>query len=359
MISPEFWRGRRVFVTGHTGFKGSWLCLWLDRLGAKVTGYALPPPTDPSLFELASITDVIDHHTGDVRDLSSLETALAASNAEVVIHMAAQSLVRLSYAEPVETFSTNVMGTVNILEAVRRVPSVRAVVVVTSDKCYFNEEWVWGYREDSRLGGHDPYSGSKGAAELVVTAYQNSFFDKVRNPDLASVGSARAGNVIGGGDWALDRLVPDIMRSLLRDQPTVIRNPQATRPWQHVLEPLHGYLMLAERLYADRHTFASGWNFGPPEESERTVGWIIAKLYDLWGARFDWVRDNHLGPPECTFLKLDASKAHAYLGWRPKLDLETTLEWIVEWFQRYRRGDDAREIVINEIERFMAINSRS
>lgn len=355
MLNPEFWKGRRVFVTGHTGFKGSWLCLWLQRLGAQVAGYALAPPTTPSLFELARIAPTIAHTLGDVRDLPALEAALSAAAPDVVIHMAAQSLVRYSYEHPVETFSTNVMGTVNVLDAARRAPSVRAVVIVTSDKCYFNEEWVWGYREDSRLGGHDPYSGSKGAAELVVTAYQNSFFDAARHPELAAVGSARAGNVIGGGDWALDRLVPDIMRSLLNNQPTLIRNPQATRPWQHVLEPLHGYLMLAERLYADRHRFASGWNFGPPAESERTVGWIIEQLYTRWGATFPWERDRNPGPPESTFLKLDASKAHAYLGWRPKLDLETTLSWIVDWFRRHQRGEDARTVCLDEIERFMKI----
>lgn len=355
MFNPAFWKDRRVFVTGHTGFKGSWLCLWLHLLGARVTGYALEPPSDPSLFELARIHELVDHHTGDVRDLPALEAALASSRAEVVIHMAAQSLVRYSYAHPVDTFSTNVMGTVHMLDAVRRVPSVRSCVIVTSDKCYYNEEWVWGYREDSRLGGHDPYSGSKGAAELVVTAYQNSFFDQERNADLAAVASARAGNVIGGGDWALDRLVPDIMRSLLQNQPTLIRSPQATRPWQHVLEPLHGYLMLAERLYGDRHEFASGWNFGPPEESERTVGWIIERLYTLWQAEFEWKRDQNPGPPESTFLKLDASKAHAYLGWRPKLDLETALAWIVEWFRRYQAGDDLREVTFADIRRFMAI----
>jgi len=355
MFNPEFWKDRRVFVTGHTGFKGSWLCLWLDHVGARVTGYALDPPTDPSLFELARISELIDHHVGDVRDLDALETAVRGAQPEIVIHMAAQSLVRYSYENPVETFSTNVLGTVHILDAVRRAPSVRAVVVVTSDKCYFNEEWVWGYREDARLGGHDPYSGSKGAAELVVTAYQHSFFDPERHPELAAVGSARAGNVIGGGDWAVDRLVPDIMNSLLEGQPTLIRKPQATRPWQYVLEPLHGYLMLAERLFDDRHQFSSGWNFGPSAESERTVGWIIERLYALWPAEFEWVHDRNPAPPESGFLKLDASRAHAYLGWRPKLDLETTLEWIVNWYRRYEAGEDVRDECLTEIRRFMAL----
>jgi CDP-glucose 4,6-dehydratase len=359
MLNPEFWRGKHVFVTGHTGFKGSWLCMWLNNLGATVTGYALPPPTDPSLFELARLSDLVDSRIGDVRDPEALDAALQDAQPDIVIHMAAQTLVRYSYENPVETFSTNVLGCVHLLDAVRRVPAVRAVVIVTSDKCYFNEEWVWGYREDSRLGGHDPYSASKGCAELVVTSYQNSFFSAERNEGCAAVGSARAGNVIGGGDWALDRLVPDIMRSLLVNQPTLIRNPQATRPWQHVLEPLHGYLMLAERLYDDRHEFSSGWNFGPPEESERTVGWIIEHLYDLWGVGFEWERDANPGPPESTFLKLDASKARAHLGWRPKLDLETTLGWIVDWTRRYEAGDDMRDASVADIERFVAITPPS
>ena len=354
-MNPEFWRGKRVFVTGHTGFKGSWLCLWLHRLGAQVHGYALPPPTDPCLFDLARVDHLVETITGDVRDQAATQAALAAAQPDIVIHMAAQTLVRPSYDDPATTFSTNVMGVVNVLDAVRLTPSVRAVVVVTSDKCYFNEEWVWGYREDARLGGHDPYSASKGAAELVVTAYQNSFFSADRHAGGAVVGSGRAGNVIGGGDWATDRLVPDIIRSLLKGEPTLIRNPQATRPWQHVLEPLNGYLTLAERLHTDGHAFASGWNFGPPEESERTVGWIIGQLYDMWGVDFEWERDQATGPPESTFLKLDAAKARAALGWRPKLDLPTTLRWIVDWTREYEAGADLRAVTLADIDRFMAI----
>lgn len=355
MTNPTFWNGKRVFVTGHTGFKGSWLCLWLHRMGAQVTGYALPPPSDPSLFELARIGELVDSQIGDVGDLPRMVGAMQHSKAEIVIHMAAQSLVRYSYDNPVETFATNVMGTVHCLEAVRQTPSARAVVVVTSDKCYYNEEWVWGYREDSRLGGIDPYSGSKGAAELVVTAYQHSYFSTERHADGPAVASARAGNVIGGGDWALDRLVPDILRSLLKNQPTLIRNPQATRPWQHVLEPLNGYLTLAERLYAEGHRFSSGWNFGPSELSERTVGWIIARLYALWGVDFEWQFDTLPGPPESTFLKLDASKAHALLQWWPKLDLETTLKWIVDWTRQYQDGANMRDVTVADIDRFTRI----
>lgn len=358
MLRPEFWKGKKVFVTGHTGFKGSWLCLWLKELGAEVHGYALAPPSVPSLFDLGRVAECISSSViDDVRNLPALERALSAAQPDIVIHMAAQTLVRYSYREPVETFATNVLGTTHLLDAVRRVPSVRAVVVVTSDKCYYNEEWVWGYREDSRLGGHDPYSASKGAAELVVAAYQHSYFDPESGSNVV-VGSGRAGNVIGGGDWAEDRLVPDILRSLLRGEPTLIRNPQATRPWQHVLEPLNGYLILAQSLYDGGHRFASGWNFGPPETSEKTVGWIVEQLYRLWGVSHPWVKDTHQGPRENTFLKLDASKARAYLGWAPKLDLPTTLEWIVDWTRRYQAGDDMREVTLADIRRFMTLEAQ-
>lgn len=357
MLSEAFWKGKRVFVTGHTGFKGAWVCLWLTRLGARVTGYALSPPTDPSLFELARVSELIESIEGDVTDQPALQRALVTAAPEVVIHMAAQSLVRYSYENPVETFATNVMGTVNLLESVRRAPSVKAVVMVTSDKCYHNEEWVWGYRETSRLGGADPYSGSKGCAELAIAAYRHSYFDPRTTPGCPAVGSVRAGNVIGGGDWAADRLVPDIIRSLLQNRPTLIRSPQATRPWQHVLEPLHGYLMLAERLYSQGEDFVGAWNFGPPEKSEKTVGWIIEQLYRLWGVSFDWQKDPDPGPPECTFLKLDSSKARAYLGWRPKLDLLTTLDWIVKWSRRFQEKGDMREVCLAEIGRFMELDS--
>lgn len=356
MLTPEFWNGKRVFITGHTGFKGSWLCLWLGRLGAKVVGYSLPPPTDPSLFELARIAETIEHVHGDVTDRAALGAALKAAQPEIVIHMAAQSLVRYSYDHPVETFATNVLGSVNLLDAVREVPGVRAVVMVTSDKCYENKEWVWGYRETEQLGGADPYSASKGCAEVAISAFQRSFFAQEGG---TAVGSGRAGNVIGGGDWALDRLVPDIMRSLLRNQPTLIRKPQATRPWQHVMEPLHGYLVLAEHLYRGGHRYAESWNFGPPAESEKTVGWIIAKLYELWGVDFQWQLDADTGPPESTFLKLDASKAQAHLGWRPKLDLPTTLEWIVDWTREYQKGADMRAVTLADIERFMRIGAHA
>lgn len=357
MIKPAFWKGRRVFVTGHTGFKGSWLCLWLDRLGAHVTGYSLPPPSDPSLFEMAGVATTMKSVTGDVIDHDSLRRAMSDAQPEIVIHMAAQSLVRYSYDNPVETFRTNVLGSVHALDIARTVKSIRAVVMVTSDKCYENNEWCWGYRETERLGGHDPYSASKACAEIVISAFQRSYFGDAKSGAGAAVASVRAGNVIGGGDWALDRLVPDIMRSLLRNEPTVVRHPQATRPWQHVLEPLHGYMTLAERLFEGGHAYSSGWNFGPPEDSERTVGWIIEELYERWGVTFNWQRDPNPGPAESTFLKLDASKARSQLGWKPKLDLSTTLQWIVDWTRCYEKGHDMRSVSVADIDRFMALGS--
>jgi CDP-glucose 4,6-dehydratase len=357
MMDPTFWQNRKVFLTGQTGFKGSWLCLWLHHLGAKVFAYSLPPPTTPSLYELAGIAELISPVTGDVRDLAGLEKAMSGAEPEIVIHLAAQSLVRRSYQDPVLTYSTNVLGTVHVLDAIRRVPSVRSVVVVTSDKCYHNEEWVWGYRENSELGGDDPYSSSKGCAELIVKAYRHSFLNGEHANSIPAIASARAGNVIGGGDWADDRLVPDVLRSLLKGEPTLIRKPEATRPWQHVLEPLHGYLLLAERLMTHGHQFASAWNFGPSDQSERTVRWIIDQLYRLWGTSQTWVMDEIPGPPETTFLKLDSSKARALLEWRAKLDLPLALEWIVNWTRLFQRGADMRAATIAEIEQFMAIKS--
>lgn len=360
MLDRNFWLGKRVFITGHTGFKGSWLCLWLHKLGADVHGYSLPPPTEPSLYNDAGIADLVQSTIADVRDASSLSRALAQCAPEIVIHMAAQSLVRASYEIPIETFSTNVLGTAQLLDSLRSVSTVRAVVAVTSDKCYHNEEWVWGYRENARLGGHDPYSASKACAELVVDAFRHSFYRAAEGQAFAAIASARAGNVIGGGDWARDRLIPDVLRSLLKSQTTLIRNPQATRPWQHVLEPLHGYLMLAERLYqGGGGQYQSAWNFGPDETSEKTVGWITDRLYELWQVDFLWTKDVNPGPSENTFLKLDAAKARAHLGWSPKLDLDTTLQWIVRWTKSYARGANSRDITLADIDAFMAIGPRS
>ena len=283
-VSDNFWRGKRVFMTGHTGFKGSWLSLWLQSMGAQVVGYALAPPTNPSLFEVAEVGKGMTSIIGDIRDLEKLRAVFTEHKPDIVIHMAAQPLVRYSYIEPVETYATNVMGTVNLLEAVRSTPSVKAVVNITSDKCYENREWVWGYRENEAMGGYDPYSSSKGCAELVASAYRNSYFhpDKYQQHGVA-IASARAGNVIGGGDWAGDRLIPDILRAIVLGEPVHIRSPHAIRPWQHVLEPLSGYLQLAQKLYTDGTAYAEGWNFGPNEEDAKPVQWIVEKLTESWG----------------------------------------------------------------------------
>ncbi|RYY17500.1 MAG: CDP-glucose 4,6-dehydratase [Alphaproteobacteria bacterium] len=314
LVNPTFWSGKRVFLTGHTGFKGSWLSLWLQAMGADLTGFALAPPTDPSLFQAADVAQGMTSIIGDIRDAGALAHALVTASPEIVIHMAAQPLVRASYDDPVGTYATNVMGTVHVLEAVRRAPGVRACVVVTTDKCYENREWVWGYREDEAMGGYDPYSNSKGCAELVTSAYRRSFFGE----SGTATASARAGNVIGGGDWAVDRLIPDILRAVVAGEPVVIRNPHSIRPWQHVLEPLSGYLVLAQSLWTDPTGAAEGWNFGPRDEDARPVQWIVEQLCELWGDGASWVRDERLQPHEANYLKLDISKARARLGWEPR-----------------------------------------
>jgi CDP-glucose 4,6-dehydratase len=359
MVSRDFWQGKRVFVTGHTGFKGSWLSLWLQHLGAEVLGFSLQPPTEPSLFDLANVAEGMTSVIGDVRDLEHLQQVMQDFQPEIVIHMAAQPLVRRSYQAPVETYSTNVMGTVNLLEAVRHTSSVRAMVDITSDKCYENREWVWGYRENETLGGYDPYSSSKACAELVAAAYRNSYF----NPDKyaehgVAVATTRAGNVIGGGDWAADRLVPDILKALMNKESVLIRNPNAIRPWQHVLEPLNGYLLVARRLYQEGPTYAEAWNFGPDDTNVEPVGWIADELYSLWGDGTTWTRDGNTAQPhENAFLKLDCSKAYAKLGWRPKLSLRDTLKWIVEWTKTYQAGEDIRSFTEAQIQQFMAIDT--
>ncbi len=350
-LTPAFWRGRRVFLTGHTGFKGSWLALWLQALGARVTGFALAPPTQPSLFELARVAEGIVSLHGDIRDLAALQAALAAQRPQIVIHMAAQSLVRVSYREPVETYHTNVLGTVHVLEAVRRVGGVQAVVVVTSDKCYENRERGEACRETDAMGGHDPYSSSKGCAELVTSAYRQAFFAAATGP-ATQVASARAGNVIGGGDWAADRLVPDVVRALGAGAPVAIRNPEAVRPWQYVLEPLAGYLLLAEALCRAGTACAEAWNFGPDPEDVRTVREVLEQLAQVWRRPLRWSPVASPQPHEAHLLMLDSRKARERLGWRPRTRLAQALERTAAWYQAYWDGEDLRAATLRELERY-------
>ncbi|MCG2720730.1 MAG: CDP-glucose 4,6-dehydratase [Thermodesulfovibrionales bacterium] len=352
-MDPTFWKGKRVLVTGHTGFKGSWLSLWLQTKGVNTIGYALPPPTKPSLFEIAHVSDGMKSITGDVRDLEHIKSVISEYSPEIVIHMAAQSLVRYSYDNPVETYSTNVMGTVNVLEAVRYSDVVRVVVNITSDKCYENREWHWGYRENEAMGGHDPYSSSKGCAELVTSAYQRSYFSgSSSSGHCVSIATARAGNVVGGGDWAPDRLIPDIMNAIMENRSAMIRYPNAIRPWQHVLEPLRGYLYLAEMLWQQGRDFAGAWNFGPSDVDSRPVSWVADRLTNSWGDGASWESDSIQHPHEATYLKLDCSKAKSLLGWSPKLDLNTNLQWIAEWYRAYLQKKDMRRVTEAEIHRY-------
>ena len=356
-MNPSFWLGKRVFLTGHTGFKGSWLSLWLQALGAEVTGFALNPPTNPSLFEVANVGDGMRSIIGDIRDIDALEKAMLSANPEIVIHMAAQPLVRYSYVNPVETYATNVMGTVHLFEAVRKTKAVRAVVNITTDKCYENREWEWGYRENEAMGGYDPYSNSKGCAELVTSAYRSSFFNPADYPRHGvALASVRAGNVIGGGDWAQDRLIPDIVAAFSEGRPAVIRNPNAVRPWQHVLEPLRGYLTLAERLYEGGSNFAEGWNFGPNDTDAKPVRWIVKELAGQWGGGATWSVDQGEHPHEATYLKLDISKAKAHLDWSPKLDLARALGMIVDWVRYHNDGQDMRQVTLEQIKQYSELS---
>ncbi|HEX8988891.1 MAG TPA: CDP-glucose 4,6-dehydratase [Rhodocyclaceae bacterium] len=350
-MNRAFWKGRRVFLTGHTGFKGGWLALWLADMGAEVHGYALQPPTQPSLFDVAALPGRLASSViGDLRDGGSLAEAMGAARPEVVFHLAAQALVRRSYDAPVDTFATNAMGTVNLLEAVRQVPGIRAVVNVTSDKCYDNREWVWPYRENEALGGLDPYSSSKACAELITAAYRHSFLA----PLGVHLATARAGNVVGGGDWAADRLVPDFLRALDGGQPLLVRSPGATRPWQHVLEPLSGYLTLAERLHDDGQAFAEAWNFGPAETDQRSVAWIAERLCaKVQGAAWH-CQDVPRQPHEARALSLDSSKARAMLGWRPRWHLDTALDRTLSWHRCWRNGDDMAQVTLAQIREYDA-----
>ncbi len=353
VLNSLFWQGKRVLLTGHTGFKGSWLSLWLQSMGATVLGYALAPPTKPSLFDVAGVEKNMTSVIADIRDLEHLCKVFTEYRPEIVIHMAAQPLVRYSYLEPVETYSTNVMGVVNLLEAVRASDTVRVVVNVTSDKCYENREWGWGYRENEAMGGHDPYSNSKGCAELVTAAYRNSYFhpEKYQQHGVA-IASARAGNVIGGGDWAGDRLIPDIMRAITNGEVVHIRSPHAIRPWQHVLEPLSGYLLLAESLYEKGADYAEGWNFGPNDDDAKPVQWIVEKLTSYWGEHAEWALDTGEHPHEANYLKLDCSKAKMQLGWIPRWHLEKTLHMIIDWYRAYQNQQNMHELSLQQIKEY-------
>ena len=349
-VDTVFWKNKKVYITGHTGFKGSWLSIWLLNMGAKVKGYSLPVDTKPALFEEANLANEMESEIGDIRDLEQLTDSIQNFNPDILIHMAAQPLVRLSYKEPVETYTTNVIGTGNVLEAARKCSNLKAIVSVTTDKCYENKEWEWGYRENEAMGGHDPYSSSKGCAELVTSAYRRSFFN---SKNTASLASARAGNVIGGGDWSEDRLIPDILKAFKKSDPVVIRNPLATRPWQHVLEPLSGYLVLAQELYLNGDEFAEGWNFGPKDEDCKPVSWILDEMVKNWGSNASWCLDKNNNPHEAGFLKLDCSKASIRLKWNPKWSLQLTLKSIVDWYKLYIEGGDVKKQCLKEIETYI------
>ena len=355
----NIWHNKRVFLTGHTGFKGGWLALWLASKGAIVRGYALDPCTEPNLFTEAKVGSVIEDIRGDIRDSTTLEPALRDFAPQVVFHMAAQPLVRYSYDDPIGTYETNVIGTARVLDAVRRTPSVRAVVSVTTDKCYENKEWLWGYRETDPLGGYDPYSSSKACAEIVSAAYRQSFFNPAEiAKHKCAIATGRAGNVIGGGDWSIDRLIPDLVRGFLAGEPVLIRRPHAIRPWQHVLEPLLGYIRLAEHLLSDDPArYATAFNFGPSDDDAQEVGWIVDKMVGFWGGNASWTLDADPGHHEAGYLKLDASRARAELDWHPRLRLETTLHWLVDWYKAWQSGEDMHAFTLAQITTYESMPS--
>lgn len=353
-MNPDFWCGKKVFITGHTGFKGSWLSLWLQEMGAIVKGYSLPAPTSPSLYEEAQIGACMESEEGDIRNFEQLRDSISQFQPEIVFHMAAQPLVRLSYDDPIGTYSTNVMGTVHLLEAVKQVGGVKAVVNITSDKCYENREWVWGYREEEAMGGYDPYSNSKGCAELVASSYRQSFFNKDKYGEHGcALASVRAGNVIGGGDWADDRLIPDMLKAFSSEVAVEIRSPNAIRPWQHVLEPLSGYITIAEHLYENGTEYAEGWNFGPREDDAKPVQWIVENLVHQWGEGASWYLTEGEHPHEAHYLKLDCSKAKMRLNWQPVWGLEETLNRIVVWQKAWLNGEDIKQHTLKEIKEYM------
>ena len=349
-VDSVFWKGKKVYLTGHTGFKGSWLSLWLQNMGAIVKGYSLDVNTEPALFIEANVAAGMESEIGDIRNLEQLTKSMVSFSPDILIHMAAQPLVRLSYKEPIDTYTTNVIGTVNVLEAARKCVNLKAIVAVTTDKCYENKEREQGYKENEPMGGHDPYSSSKGCAELVTSAYRRSFFN-IENS--ASLASARAGNVIGGGDWAEDRLIPDILRAFEKSEPVVIRNPLSTRPWKHVLEPLSGYLVLAQELFLHGDNFAEGWNFGPKDEDCKPVSWILDQMVSHWGNNASWILDKKNNPHEAVFLKLDCSKAANRLKWNSKWNLQLTLKSIVDWHQLYRNAGDMKKQCLKEINTYI------
>lgn len=353
-VDPDFWKDKHVFLTGHTGFKGGWLSLWLKSMGAKVTGYALAPNTNPSFYDVVDVQSFLEKsHIADIRDLITLKLMMLQAMPDVLIHMAAQPLVRYSYANPVETFAINVMGTVNVLEAARTIESIKAIVVVTTDKCYENQEQSRGYRENDPLGGSDPYSGSKACSELAIESYRKSFFSGSATKSSAALGSARAGNVIGGGDWAADRLIPDALTKFESNSLLMLRNPLATRPWQHVLEPLSGYLILAQALFENGKPFASAWNFGPSDESNKTVAELINILGDALGIKASWQQDLSTQPRETHLLKLDCSKAQNLLRWAPKWKLDQSIEKIVQWQQAFNSKKDMKAISLEQINDYL------
>jgi CDP-glucose 4,6-dehydratase len=352
-VNPRFWEGKKVLLTGHTGFKGGWLALWLQALGARVTGYALTPPTDPSFFDTARVAGGMTSHIGDVRDLAALTAAVRQADPAIIIHMAAQSLVRPSYADPVATYSTNVMGTVNVLEAARAQSTVRAIVIVTSDKCYENAGAQREFRENDRLGGHDPYSNSKACAELVAAAYRDSFF--TGGQAAAALATARAGNVIGGGDWSADRLIPDAVRAFGAGRPVQLRYPRATRPWQHVLDPLAGYLALAEKLFAAPAGYAEPWNFGPAPDQVMTVANVVDAVAKKWGGGARWEPAPGAHPHEAQFLGMDAGKAQARLAWQPRLDITQAIDWTVEWYRAWCDGADLKQLSEAQLDRYRSL----
>ena len=360
-MSSSFWAGKHIFLTGHTGFKGSWLSLWLQSLGAEVTGYALEPPTSPSLFEIANVGKGMHSVIGDIRDLDSLKKTMKEANPDILIHMAAQPLVRYSYINPVETYATNIMGTVHVLEAARENKNIKAILNVTSDKCYDNKEVNRGYKEHEPMGGFDPYSNSKGCAELVTSAYRNSFFNIAKYEEHGvALATARAGNVIGGGDWAEDRLIPDFMRAIQAKQKVSIRNPHAIRPWQHVLEPLYGYMMLCQILYEEGSHFSESFNFGPDEKDAKNVEWIAGHLVKTWGegAAYE-IASNASSLHEAHFLKLDCTKAHQKLGWQPKWNINIALDKICEWNKALTNGENMYLHSLNDIKMYAIANSRN